>query len=189
MYVARAGRGRAPAIMPSPPGPPMTLGNMRELGVRSLAVTCELCHHEAVLPASRWSDAVLVRAFRPRMVCPYRRRCHGLISHSPSLSLWSNYQRSLPRMTAEVVVPYAVLNQYSTGCYARVRRAVGTYLSVPNGVGTHSSARTGDCFWSTRTSIVASNENIPPSLEQKRHSLRTARWCSARALIASRCRQ
>ena len=27
----------------------MTLGNMRELGVRSLAVTCELCHHEAIL--------------------------------------------------------------------------------------------------------------------------------------------
>ena len=29
--------------MPLPPGPPMTLGNMRSLGVRSLAVTCELC--------------------------------------------------------------------------------------------------------------------------------------------------
>jgi hypothetical protein len=55
--------------MPSPPGPPMTLGNMRELGVRSIAVTCELCHHQAVLPADRWSDAVLVSAFRPRMVC------------------------------------------------------------------------------------------------------------------------
>ena len=47
----------------------MTLGNMRELGVRSLAVTCELCHHEAVLRADRWGDAVPVRAFRPRMVC------------------------------------------------------------------------------------------------------------------------
>ena len=35
--------------MPSPPGLPMTLGNMRELGIRSLAVTCELCHHEATL--------------------------------------------------------------------------------------------------------------------------------------------
>lgn len=47
----------------------MTLGNMRSLGVRSLAVRCELCHHEAVLPASRRSDAGLVRAFRPRIVC------------------------------------------------------------------------------------------------------------------------
>jgi hypothetical protein len=45
------------------------LGNMRSLGVRSLAVTCELCHHEAVLSAYEWSDAVLVRAFGPRMAC------------------------------------------------------------------------------------------------------------------------
>ena len=48
---------------------PMTLGNMRDLGVRSLAVTCDLCQHAAVLPADRWPNAVLVRAFRPRMVC------------------------------------------------------------------------------------------------------------------------
>ena len=47
----------------------MTLGNMRALGVRSLAVTCELCHHEAVLSAESWGDGVLVQAFRPRMVC------------------------------------------------------------------------------------------------------------------------
>jgi hypothetical protein len=50
--------------MPSPPGPPMTLGNMRELGVRSLAVTCELCHHEAVLQADDWGDIVLVPRHR-----------------------------------------------------------------------------------------------------------------------------
>ena len=43
---------------------PMTLGNMR-----SLAVTCELCHHEAVLSVHRWTDASMVRAFRPHMVC------------------------------------------------------------------------------------------------------------------------
>jgi hypothetical protein len=47
----------------------MTLGNMRELGVRSLAVTCELCHHEAVLPVDRWDDVVLVSAFGLRMAC------------------------------------------------------------------------------------------------------------------------
>ena len=55
--------------MPSPPGPPMTLGNMRSLGVRSLFVTCEHCHHEAVLSAECWGDAMLVREFRPRMIC------------------------------------------------------------------------------------------------------------------------
>lgn len=52
-----------------PSRPANDLGNMRELGVRSLAVTCELCHHEAVLSAERWGDGALVRAFRPRMVC------------------------------------------------------------------------------------------------------------------------
>jgi len=40
---------------------------MRSLGVRSLSVTCELCHHEALLSAEHWGDAVLVRAFRPCM--------------------------------------------------------------------------------------------------------------------------
>jgi hypothetical protein len=30
---------------------PMTLGSMRELGVRSLDVSCWLCHHQAVLSA------------------------------------------------------------------------------------------------------------------------------------------
>jgi hypothetical protein len=32
----------------------MTLGNMRELGVRSLDVSCWNCHHQAVLSADRW---------------------------------------------------------------------------------------------------------------------------------------
>jgi hypothetical protein len=40
-------------------GPPMTLGNMRANGVRSLAVSCHLCHHEAVLGADRWPDHVV----------------------------------------------------------------------------------------------------------------------------------
>jgi hypothetical protein len=30
---------------------PMTLGNMRELGVRSLDMSCWNCHHQAVLSA------------------------------------------------------------------------------------------------------------------------------------------
>jgi hypothetical protein len=46
-----------------------TLGNMRDLGVRSLFVTCELRHYEAVLSVERRSDAVLVRAFPVALVC------------------------------------------------------------------------------------------------------------------------
>jgi hypothetical protein len=35
----------------------MTLGNIRSLGVHSLAVTCELCHQETILGADVWPDA------------------------------------------------------------------------------------------------------------------------------------
>jgi hypothetical protein len=48
---------------------PMTLGNMRLLGVRSLVVSCEVCRHEAILSAEPWPDGVPVPAFGPRMVC------------------------------------------------------------------------------------------------------------------------
>jgi hypothetical protein len=48
---------------------PMTLGNMRELGVRSFHVSCWNCHHQAVLSSDRWPDDVAVPAFGPRMVC------------------------------------------------------------------------------------------------------------------------
>jgi hypothetical protein len=44
--------------MPMPrfnePFEPMSLGNMRQLGVRSLAVYCWRCYHQAVLSADRW---------------------------------------------------------------------------------------------------------------------------------------
>ena len=45
----------------------MALGNMRESGVCSLAITCGpvWCHHNAVLDVSGFADDVAV----PRMVC------------------------------------------------------------------------------------------------------------------------
>jgi len=50
-------------------GPPMTLADMRENGVRSLCVTCELCHHQAVMNVDAFDNEVTVPAFGPRMVC------------------------------------------------------------------------------------------------------------------------
>jgi hypothetical protein len=55
---------------------PMTLGNMRSNGVRSLAVSYWQCHHQAIVNANPWSDDVPVPSFGPRMVCT---RC-GIIS-------------------------------------------------------------------------------------------------------------
>jgi hypothetical protein len=50
-------------------GEPMTLGNMRANGVRSLDVSCWQCHHRAILSAHPWPDHVPVPSFGPRMVC------------------------------------------------------------------------------------------------------------------------
>jgi hypothetical protein len=38
-------------------GPPMTLGNMRANGVRSLDVCRWLCHHRAIMSAEPWPDS------------------------------------------------------------------------------------------------------------------------------------
>jgi hypothetical protein len=48
----------------------MTLGDMRDNGVRSLFVSCWNCHHRAVLSADHWPDDAPVpmfgRAWRAR---------------------------------------------------------------------------------------------------------------------------
>ena len=44
----------------------MTLGNTRANGVRSLAVSCIRCHHDAVLDVEAYSDEVTVPSFGPR---------------------------------------------------------------------------------------------------------------------------
>jgi hypothetical protein len=47
----------------------MTLANMRANGVRSLSVTCELCHHEALMNVDAFEASTPVPVFRSRMVC------------------------------------------------------------------------------------------------------------------------
>jgi hypothetical protein len=47
----------------------MTLANMRQLGVRSLAVSCLLCRHESTLSVDGYAGNIPVPAFGPRMVC------------------------------------------------------------------------------------------------------------------------
>jgi hypothetical protein len=44
-------------------GDPMTLGNMRANGVRSLDVSCWQCHHRTILRADPWPDDVPVPSF------------------------------------------------------------------------------------------------------------------------------
>jgi hypothetical protein len=63
-WVAAVARSRS-----NEPIEPMTLGDMRENGVRSLDVSCWQCHHRAILSADPWPDDVAVPTFGPRMVC------------------------------------------------------------------------------------------------------------------------
>ena len=53
----------------------MTLANMRALGVRSLAVSCFVCHHAARLDVDSYAHDVTVPSLGPRMVCT----CCGII--------------------------------------------------------------------------------------------------------------
>jgi hypothetical protein len=75
----------------SHPIEPMTLGNMRANGVRSLAVSCWNCHHQAVLTVERWPDRVPVPTFGPRMVCT----CCGIIGADAR----PNWREQPPRET------------------------------------------------------------------------------------------
>jgi len=54
----------------------MTLGNMRELGVRGLAVYClnPACRHQTVISADDYADDIEVPSFRLRMKCS---KCGG----------------------------------------------------------------------------------------------------------------
>jgi hypothetical protein len=51
------------------PTKPMTLGNMRSLGVRSLFAACRACGHKTKVNVDAWPDDVLVSSFGPHMRC------------------------------------------------------------------------------------------------------------------------
>jgi hypothetical protein len=48
---------------------PMTLGNMRELGVRSLVFRCHRCQHDRTMNVDHLPGSLTVPSFIPRMVC------------------------------------------------------------------------------------------------------------------------
>lgn len=54
-----------------PPGDPMTLGNMRSLGVQRLIAYClnPSCRHEGVVDVAKFADDVEVPSFGRKVVC------------------------------------------------------------------------------------------------------------------------
>jgi hypothetical protein len=59
-----------------PHGPPMTLGNMRELGVQRLVASClnDACRHTALIDVSGYSADTEILSFKGRAVCA---KCGG----------------------------------------------------------------------------------------------------------------
>jgi hypothetical protein len=58
----------APSVKRGPAGP-MTLGNMRSLGPRSLDITCKACGYHTTFNVDAWPDEVLVMSFGRRIRC------------------------------------------------------------------------------------------------------------------------
>jgi predicted DNA-binding ribbon-helix-helix protein len=58
------------------PGSPMTVGTLRQLGVRGLLLICvdPKCRHEATMSVDDYADAIELPSFAPRMVCS---KCGG----------------------------------------------------------------------------------------------------------------
>ena len=53
------------------PGSPMTLGNMRHLGVHHLIATClsDACRHQGLIDVSKYPDDTEVPSFASKIVC------------------------------------------------------------------------------------------------------------------------
>jgi hypothetical protein len=52
-------------------GPPMTLGNMRDLGVKRLIASClnDACRHQGLIDVSKYPDDTEVPSFAGKIVC------------------------------------------------------------------------------------------------------------------------
>jgi len=59
-----------------PAGPPMTLGNMRQLGVQHLVATClkDACRHQGLIDVSKYPDNTCALSFAAEIVCA---KCGG----------------------------------------------------------------------------------------------------------------
>ena len=60
-----------PVTLKHPPGPPMTLGNMREQGVRRLIAFClnDACHHQALIDVLTYPGDTPVPWFQSKVKC------------------------------------------------------------------------------------------------------------------------
>lgn len=101
----------------------MTLGNMRENGVRSLAITCGAiwCHHQAVLDASTFADDVTVPSFGLRVVCTV---CGAIGADARP-----NWNERAPRRRCAFVIVILLLSPHASGLFTF---GLGTESAIEN---------------------------------------------------------
>ena len=93
--------------MKHPPGDPMTLGNMRELGVQRLIASClnDACRHTALIDVSSYPVETEVPYFRSRVVCGSRGNKIDVRPNwkeqSPATGAWSTRIRRLQAQIAK----------------------------------------------------------------------------------------
>ena len=97
---------------------PMTLGNMRALGVGTLGLTWKLCHHEAVLPADAVREARRSGAYRIEACRPHGPRS-ALMRFFCQRSQWIPWNRSERRGRLSGFLAYSCRPSasFSRGCF------------------------------------------------------------------------
>jgi hypothetical protein len=83
-----------------PPGEPMTLGNMRHLGVHHLVATClsDACRHRGLIDVSKYPDDTEVPSFASKVVCA---KCGARGRHIDVRPNWKE-QSERPSLTGKV---------------------------------------------------------------------------------------
>jgi ribosomal protein L37E len=85
-------RQKRPSKKTMAPSDPATLGAMRELGVRSLYITCSACGYASTVNADDWRDDVLIKSFGPNVKCAKCGHVGGVVRPD-----WSELARTLRR--------------------------------------------------------------------------------------------
>jgi hypothetical protein len=62
-------------MRPKPSSQPITLGQMRASGVRSVNITCSSCGYASTVNADDWQDDVLIESFGPYAKCAKCAKC------------------------------------------------------------------------------------------------------------------
>jgi hypothetical protein len=83
-----------------PPGKPMTVGNMRHLGVQRLVAYClnPSCRHEGLIDVSKFPDDTEVPSFAGKVVC---NKCGARGRHIDVRPNWKE-QPTQPSLTRNV---------------------------------------------------------------------------------------